>query len=361
MVSIRTSGARDDKAHSTGAAGARASHPQQPSLIELLSVESWRRFVLETLLLVAAATAFQLMVYGSTVVPAGAFHPYWVPVLLIACQHGVMAGMFATVVCCVGYFGFGIPSYLVSEDFHVNAAAIAAQPAAWLAATLVLGGLRTLHMHRQTELAERLKMAEHRTEDFADALERVTEEIRSLEARIAAQLADAATVSHTLANLDLTSRRRAVASFCDLLRFCGGASTFTLYLIEGREAPVALAVVDDVVCPVEPFAPLDAAALQAALTRAASRLPMGQDPASGSQEAHVSILALDEPGAQPLGLIVCSAFRTNEDVGHARQRLDELCRALAKILSMCPPAQAGGYVRDRLQTERLQVVREAVR
>ena len=322
--------------------------------------------MLETLLLVAAATAFQLIVYSSTVVPAGAFHPYWVPVLLIACQHGMMAGMFATIVCCVGYFGFGLPTYIVAEDFHANAAAIAAQPAAWLAATLVLGGLRTLHMHRQTELVDRLNLAEHRTEDFADALVRATEEIRSLEVRIAAQLADAATVSRTLANLDLTSRQRAATSFCDLLRFCAGASTFTLYLIEGREAAAALAVVDDVICPVEPFAPLDAAALQAALARSGGRLPAGQDPASGAQQAHVSILGLDEPGAAPLGLIVCSAFRADEDAGHARQRLDELGRALAKILSACPPAQAGGHVRDRLQTDRLQtdrlqVVREASR
>ena len=85
-----------------------------------------------------------------------------------------------------------------TQDFYAYAGIVAAQPCAWFGTALILGGLRTLHIHHQTELQERLDQTGLAAEDLADGLERAVSEIERLEQRIAGDSRTLASFLHSL-------------------------------------------------------------------------------------------------------------------------------------------------------------------
>ena len=126
----------------------------EPGLLEMLSLSDWRKFTLETLVLLALITVLQHWVFRSTEIP-GMPHPYWLSVLLASSQYGVSGGMFAAAAASIVYV-FGIPPQSAAQDFYAYARIVAGQPAAWLGTALVLGGLRSLHIYQTAELTDRL-------------------------------------------------------------------------------------------------------------------------------------------------------------------------------------------------------------
>src|SRR5262249_53521286 len=100
---------------------------------------------------------------------------------------------------------------------------------------LVLGGLRTLHIHHQTELQERLEQTRLVAEDLADGLERAVSEIDQLEQRVATDSTTLATFLHSLARLEMSDRRSPRGTLADVIRLGVGATTFAIYLKEAGE------------------------------------------------------------------------------------------------------------------------------
>ena len=175
-------------------------------LAEMMSISAWRSFVPETIALLVVISLVRAAVLSGPTAPSGMPHPYWIPVLLMSSQYGVMGGLFATLAAIASYFISGLPVQSATQDFYAYAGVVAAQPCAWFGTALILGGLRTLHIHHQAELQGGSIRPSGRRTDLADGLERAVGEIERLEHRIASDTSTLRASLHSLAKLELSDR-----------------------------------------------------------------------------------------------------------------------------------------------------------
>ena len=137
----------------------------------------WQRLALETLGIVAVIAVAQRNLFGDAEFP-GLPNLYWLPVLLASCQYGV-AGLIATVVTSAVYL-FGLSPQSAAQDFYAYATNRRDRnPRAWLATALVFGGLRSLHLHQYSEMADHLAVYRRRANDLSEGLEQATAEINA--------------------------------------------------------------------------------------------------------------------------------------------------------------------------------------
>src|SRR6185437_13444049 len=69
----------------------------QPTLLELISLTDWARFVPETLGLLIVIVLLRNATGETSVGTGGMPHPLWIPVLLMSAQYGIMGGLFAVI------------------------------------------------------------------------------------------------------------------------------------------------------------------------------------------------------------------------------------------------------------------------
>lgn len=312
----------------------RCAAHREPQLLEMLSLADWRKLILETFAFLALITVLQRWFFGLTEIP-GMPHPFWLPVLLASSQYGVSGGMIATVAASVVYL-FELPPRSAAQDFYAYAGMVAVHPAAWLATALVLGGLRTLHIHQSAELGDQLAACRRRATDLSDGLERATAEINALERRIAVDMSSVAALSRSFSRIDLSNRRTAAASYGELFRVGAGATTFTIYL-KGRDGYVPVwAIEDNAARSTKSIEPLPPRTIDAMMNENAGCDATGEVGTSGLRAGcHVVRVPPSDVGSKPLAAIVCHLY-PSQDVKQFRRRADELSRAFATILSACP-------------------------
>jgi hypothetical protein len=311
---------------------------REPSLLELVSLSDWYRFVPESLgilLLIVIARTLLPDVSSDGVMP----HPFWIPVLLMSGQYGIMGGLFATLAATGALFLSGLPPSSATQDFYAYAGVVAAQPCAWLATALVMGGLRTLHIHLQTDLKERLTHTELVAEELADWLGRAVGEIERLEQRIAADASTLGSFLHNLAELQLADRRSFVESVSDLVRYGVGATDFAIYL-EGEQG-------------LEPYLCVEGGARVAptAITRLPPRLlnaVRGEDIAAEATTGEDwsdgmpcwAPIRLGSTG-EAVGVVICNRLEPTRDPAIAVRRVKEVSRLLSTLLPYCMDGRSG--------------------
>ena len=297
------------------------------SLREMLSLAGWQRLVLETLVFVAVIVVVQRRFLGDAEIP-GLPHPYWLPVLLAACQYGVTGGMIATVIASVVYL-FGLSPQSAAQDFYAYARTVAIQPAAWLATALVFGGLRSLHIHQNSELADNFAVSRRRASDLSDGLERATAEISALERRIAVDMSSVAALSRSLSQIDMSNRRAAATSLAELFRVGTGTGTFTVYLKEeSRYAPV-WAIVEDSPRSTNSMESLAETAIADMLVESARNGLT--DHAGEARFGSGRFVVAVPPSGVGLAAIVCE-LQESQDLKQFRRRAEEFGRLFATIL-----------------------------
>jgi hypothetical protein len=249
-------------------------------------------------------------------------------------QYGIMGGLFATLAATVAFFIGGLPPQSATQDFYAYAGIVAAQPCAWFGTALVFGGLRTLHIHHQTDLQDRLEQTGLAAEDLADGLECAAQQIERLEHRIATDSSTLASFVHSLAKLDLRDRRSLVASIADVIRYGVGATSFAIYLKGARGLEPCLGVEDGAHVTTAAITPLTPA-----LLHAISYADAGAAPAVNSdclvctpRWAPIRLAG----AAEPVGVVVCNRLQPSQDPAIAVRRLNEVCSVLAVLLSACP-------------------------
>jgi hypothetical protein len=301
-----------------------------------MAIKDWRCFVPETLGLLLAITVVRGLLDASPPSASSMPHAFWVPVLLMAAQYGIMGGLFAACSASLFFFAAELPTQSAAQDFYDYAAFAAAQPCAWFAAALVLGGLRTLHIHKQTQLEARLEHTTAVAEELAERLTGAASEMGLFEQRLATDTTTTLVLLEAFANTDLSSHQALLTSFADVFRHGAGASSFAIYLQECDELLPRFGFEDG--------SPIPFAAL-ASLPRPPSA-PAG----GGAGEAIADDTAADLPirvpigmsdAAKPIGLLVCTRIAPFQTPLIAKRRLNEVCRVLAKLLVVCPEAVAG--------------------
>jgi HAMP domain-containing protein len=306
----------------------RATAPgQEPSLIELLSLADWPRFVPETVGLLAMVLLVGRALPAGFHAPPGMPGGLWIPVLLISAQYGIMGGLFATLAASAAFAAGGLPPQSATQDFYAYTAEIAVQPCAWFATALVLGGLRTLHIHHHNALAGQLAQAELAAGDLARGVEEAAAEIGRLETRIAAESATLAGLLRSLSQLDVSSRRALGDSVCDFIRHGVGATSFAMFLFEPRGLEPCLGVEDGA-----RIAPAAVPPLQPPLLAEIRRGSAGEPEVAMPLWAPMLL-----PGrAAAFGVVVCYRLEASREAAFARRRLGEVCGVLAALLAACP-------------------------
>jgi len=303
-------------------------------LLEILSLSNWRRLTLETLAILAAAVLFRFCFPHISEIP-GLPHPYWVPVLLISSQYGVVGGAIAASAASMAYV-LELPPASAAQDFYAYASTITLPPALWLATALAIGGLRSLHIHQTSEISEQLAQCTHRGDDLAEGLERALAEIAALEQRIAADAATVAAFTRGLSRIDLSNRATAAASFGELFRTGTGTSDLTVYLqSDDRYEPVA-AFENNVPRPVASIEPLQEKVISELGSGGAITSNTATDPGAHA----VLVLPSNSAGGKPLAAISYKVPpHASNDEGFQR-RIVDLERAFSAIVSAAPTQRA---------------------
>jgi hypothetical protein len=315
------------------------AHREVP-LLEILSLTEWRRLLLETFLMLGLIMALQHWLSGTVDVP-GLPHPYWLPVLLVCCQHGVNGGLVASVAASVLYFAQLSPPSAV-QDYYAYARTVAVQPATWLATALVLGGLRNLHISQFQELADQLAAMRRRANDLSAGVERAALEIYALERRLALETGSAAAFSRALALIDLSNRRAAAQSCGELFRVATRTSTIAIYLKDRGSFVPVWAIADDSIRPTGSMQALSALAVETMIAGDAAReLRTRADDSELCIERAVVRVPPSGDAAGQLAVIVCDVD-ASRDSSEFHRRADEMARAFATILHACSDATLEG-------------------
>ena len=304
-----------------------------PSLLELMSLKNFRRFVPETLgLLLAIVLVRGVLLRGmldaSLPGASGPHLAFWIPVLLMASQYGIMGGLFAALSTSLLVLATELPAQSAAQDFYDYASFAAAQPCAWFTAALVLGGLRTLHMHKQSQLQDQLEDARAAAEELATQLAGSAREMALIELRIAADTATTAVLIDAFARVDLSSGPALLASFANIVRHGAGAESFAVFLRDGTDLVARFGL--------EKGAPIPDAVL--------SLMPLPPPAAVGRDDPGVATIPGAAAGlpirlpirvsdaAEPFGCLVCTGIAPAQTPAAAARRLKEICCLLAKLL-----------------------------
>lgn len=306
----------------------RMAGARWPSLLELMSLKNLRRFVPETLGLLLAVVLVRGMLDASPPGASGPHLAFWIPVLLMASQYGIMGGLFAALSTSLLVLATELPPQSAAQDFYDYASFAAAQPCAWFTAALVLGGLRTLHMHKQAQLQDQLADARAAAEELATRLAGSVRELALTELRIATDTATTAVLIDALARVDLSSGQALLASFANIVRHGAGAESFAVFLRDGTGAIARFglekgAPIPDAVLSLMPPPP------PAALGR--------EDPGVATIQGAAAGLPIWLPirvsdAAEPVGCLVCTGVAPAQTPAAAARRLREMCCLLAKLL-----------------------------
>jgi hypothetical protein len=291
------------------------------------------RLVPETLAIIVLLIVFDKLIMKSSSFDTVSPHPFWIPVVLMAVQYGVAGGIFATVAATAVLYAVAPPLQTASQDFYTYAGSLLAQPAGWLAATLVVGGLRNLHMAHAAELQASLDEARASAETLNAGLERAVAEIDRLESRIAGETVSRDGVMQALADLDARDTQTLVASFADVVREGVGASSLTLYLHSPDGATPIVRIADGDVGGLSAAPTLPASLLEAlGAERGVVVLP---EPAAIKLLPAGAICAvpiISDPGVALLGVILIERLQPGQDIRRVAMRADLLGRALGKML-----------------------------
>jgi hypothetical protein len=250
-------------------------------------------------------------------------------VLLMAVQYGIMGSLFAACSASLLFLATDLPAQSAAQDFYDYAAFAAAQPCTWFAAALVLGSLRTLHMHQRAQIEDRLEETKAAAEEFAERLTEAARDMALLEQRIAADAATTSVLLDAFAKTDLSSRQALLASFAEVFRHGAGADSFAVYLRDG-----------DVFVPrfgFEDGGPIPYAALSSLPLLSTGRGP-GDAARSTAGGLPIRIPLLAPDSTEPVGFVVCTRTVATQIPTVSARRLNEVCCVLAKLLVACPEA-----------------------
>lgn len=310
----------------------------EPSLTELLSLADWSRFVPETLGLLAIILFIRAALPPTFHTPVGMPDSFWIPVLLISVHYGIMGGLFATIAATAAFAIGGLPPGSASEDFYAYAAVVAAQPCAWFATALILGGLRTLHIHHHNVLQGQLDRAELAADDLARGVEEAVAEIHRLELRIGSESDTLASLLHSLSKLDVSSRNAVGDSVCDFIGHGVGATSFALFLLGADGLEPCMGVEDGsriALTAIPPLTPTLLGEIGQATTQG------GQGPARADGISAPLWAPMRLPCSSMLfGIVVCHRLHPLRDTAFASRRLEQVCGVLATLLAASPSASA---------------------
>ncbi len=177
------------------------------AITDVLRTNGAVAFAVEAGLLFGGLKLVEAFAFSPGAFAASQPSPYWIAVILLAVQRGILGGVLAALIASVLVASAGLPERAIDQSVAAYRAGILAQPLTWLLAGTLIGALRS----RQAALARttqaELLAARAQIETLAEGVEALLERNRALERRIAADTASlAASIAHWSLSDDLSPR-----------------------------------------------------------------------------------------------------------------------------------------------------------
>jgi hypothetical protein len=313
----------------------------------------WLRLVPEVTLSLGVLVLVDMFLLQGDRYASWLLHPFWIPVLMATAQYGLTGGAFAAIAATLALYAGALPEKGADQDYYEYVGALVLLPAAWFSTAVVLGAMRTLHMHKEAQVRRALGNAEERLEAVTDAMNRAVAEIERLERRIAADTGTVNRVLEGVARSDFGTAQALAQSLQYLVTDATGATVFRLYMRSPRGFDLAFTYDEEGDAPrMEPAAALFEALIASGqpLTReggAASPLPFGAALAAPIVSPH---------GEHLTGAILIDRFRaTPANMGTVAARAALLGRAVGALLDAISARNAA---RPAAPVERLLVAGE---
>lgn len=291
-------------------------------------LRDWQRYIPEAILIVGALLLLDMFVLDNDRYASLAYIPLWAPILIMSAHYGLFGGAFAASAASIALYAWALPPQVADQDYYDYASLLVQQPSAWFAAAILIGGIRTLHAHKELRAKNQLAEAEQRVLTMSGGFNRAMTEIERLERRIAT---DAATVNRLLndiAGVD-TSQAELPGGLRALIENAMGVSAFKFYLSTSHGLDCILVVSEDGSADAD-AAPIAGATFESlaaspeTITRADVRAPLL--PAGALMLAPVT-----GPNGALHGALVIDRFRTPP---HSLSTLAVRARNLGRVIGL---------------------------
>lgn len=261
-------------------------------------------------------------------------NPLWLPVVMLALQHGLLAGLTAALLAAALQFAPGLPPPLLAEDLYAYVGRVAFEPIAWTAVALFVGQVRSREIRNaaalQARLAERTLHADGVTELSVHLRQRVETLERQIAANADASIADVAEAIISLEHAGWESFSTYLRRFILLMT---GGTEFTVYLLgEGGLYPAFVSEGEPVRSAegvIERKAPLFAAIVNE------RRVLSATNPGCAALLGNVGILAsplLDTSGSnQVTGMLVLSGASADDLPDDIERRFALACSEISRL------------------------------
>lgn len=159
-------------------------------------------------------------------------HPFLFFTLLLTVQYGSVPGLIMAIGSILVYF---IGNSAIDVGALSNSSmGIIIEPAIWLVAALVFGGIRDRHVKERNRLQGKLREALARENVTAEAYSEVRDRKQRLEERVAGEMRSALTVYQSAKALETMSPTHLMRAVERMVRDLLGAEAFSLFLMENN-------------------------------------------------------------------------------------------------------------------------------
>jgi len=158
-----------------------------PSLeeVDLGRAEPFGPSFIGVAVLLGAIALAEPLIFGAGYYQTLSIHPFWVAILLAACQHGLAVGLASVALATIL---LGAPERPVGVDATMHFAQSVVLPVQWLALTLILGTYRQRQLSAAEALWQRNERLAQMNETLARELDRMDAMVTTVERSAAAQV-----------------------------------------------------------------------------------------------------------------------------------------------------------------------------
>lgn len=162
-------------------------------------------------------------------------HPYWILVILISAQYGILEGLLAAAVSTIMLMLGPLPERSALEDKFEYFFILSKTPLQWFIAALILGELRMKHIRERDSLREIAKTAEEKEKKVAESYNALKKIKERLELRVVSETQTALMAIAAFKKLEESTKESVISGTCDLIKMLIAPEKFSIYLLEAGQ------------------------------------------------------------------------------------------------------------------------------
>ncbi len=187
-------------------------------------------------------------------------HPYWIPVLLIAAQHGTNEGLITALLATCFYLIGNVPEQPEGVDHYDYLYSVAINPILWFVAGWAVGELRMRHIRERDGLIKNLDDSQQREDLIADSYKFVKNRKESLEVQMSGQLVSSIEAYRAAKAVETLDPKSVMQGVEQLVSSVVGPQKFSLFIFHDSKLTATIlhgwAPMDDYAQEIDSYSPL---------------------------------------------------------------------------------------------------------